>query len=102
SIPAILAGVDGIVNKAAPANELYDAIRRVARGERLLPPITRELLDAAGAALDPADLPILGMSLDDTPVADMASALGLDPAEVSRRLDRMISRLKVEVASPRE
>ena len=101
SIPAILAGVDGIVNKAAPANELYDAIRRVARGERLLPPITRELLNAAGAALDPADLPILGMSLDDTPVADMASALGLDFAEVSRRLDRMISRLKVEVASPR-
>jgi DNA-binding NarL/FixJ family response regulator len=101
SIPAILAGVDGIVNKAAPANELYDAIRRVARGERLLPPITRELLDAAGAALDPADLPILGMSLDDTPVADMASALGLDYVEVSRRLDRMISRLKVEVASPR-
>jgi DNA-binding NarL/FixJ family response regulator len=102
SIPAILAGVDGIVNKAAPANELYDAIRRVARGERLLPPITRELLDAAGAALDPADLPILGMSLDDTSVADMASALGLDSAEVSRRLDRMISRLKVEVAAPRE
>jgi len=101
SIPAILAGVDGIVNKAAPANELYDAIRRVARGERLLPPITRELLNAAGAALDPADLPILGMSLDDTPVADMASALGLDFAEVSRRLDRMISRLKVEVAAPR-
>ncbi len=102
TIPAILAGVDGIVNKAAPASELYDAIRRVARGERLLPPINRELLDGAAAELDPEDLPILGMSLDDTSLGDMATALGLEPAEVSRRLDRMIVRLKVEVAGPRE
>ncbi|MGH2899404.1 MAG: response regulator [Solirubrobacteraceae bacterium] len=101
TIPARLAGVDGLVSKSAPANELYDAIRRVARGERVLPPISRELLDTAGAALAPEELPILGMMLEDTPHSEMATALGIDAAEVSRRLDRMIQRLKVEIAAPR-
>ncbi len=101
TIPARLAGVDGLVNKSVPASELYDAIRRVARGERVLPATSRELLDAAARQLDADDLPILGMRLDDTPIGEMASALGTEPADVSRRLDRMISRLKVAVAAPR-
>lgn len=100
TIPALLAGVDGLISKSAPANELYDSIRRVARGERVLPPISRELLDAAGARLEPEELPILGMTLEDTSVADMAAALGLEPAEVTRRIDRMIRRLKIEAPSP--
>lgn len=97
TIPAILAGADGIVNKGAPANELFDAIRQVSRGERVLPPISRELLDDASRQLDPDDLPILGMVLDGTPAAEVADVLSLDPPEVSQRLDRMVSRLKVEV-----
>jgi DNA-binding NarL/FixJ family response regulator len=101
TIPARLAGVDGLVNKSVPASELYDAIRRVARGERVLPAMSRELLDAAARGLDPEDLPILGMRLDDTPIGEMASALGTEPADISRRLDRMITRLKVAVAAPR-
>ena len=101
TVAAMLAGVDGLVNKSAPANELFDAIRRVAGGERVLPPIARELRDAAGAALDDEDLPILAMKLDDTPPAEIATALGIEPGEVSWRLDRMIARLKVEVAAPR-
>ena len=100
-IPSRLAGVDGLVSKAAPANELYEAIRRVARGERVLPPISRELLDAAVAELEPADLPILGMRLKDTALADMAAALRVEPIDVARRIDRMIKRLKIEIPAPR-
>lgn len=100
TIPARLAGVDGLINKSAPANELYDAIRRVAKGERVLPAISRELLDAAGARLDPGELPILGMTLEDTSLADMASTLGIEPSEVAHRIDRMIKRLKVDVPAP--
>ena len=102
TIPARLAGVDGLVNKAVPAGELYDAIRRVARGERVLPAISRELLDAASRKLDPDDLPILGMILDGTPIVEVAAVLGIKPIDGSRRLDRMISRLKVEVPSARD
>ncbi|HWC28244.1 MAG TPA: response regulator transcription factor [Solirubrobacteraceae bacterium] len=101
TIPAMLAGVDALVSKSTPANELYDAIRRVARGERVLPPISRELLDAAAVRLAPDELPILGMTLEGTPVVDMAEALGVEASEISRRLDRMIGRLKVEVPAPR-
>jgi len=74
AIPATLAGVDGLVSKAAPASELYDAIRRVVRGERVLPPISRELLEAANAELEPEELPILGMTLELTPAVEMADA----------------------------
>jgi DNA-binding NarL/FixJ family response regulator len=101
TIPALLAGVDGLVSKAAPANELYDAIRRVARGQRVLPPISRQLLDAAGAELEPDELPILGMALENTPLTDMASALAVHPTDVEHRIDRMIKRLKVDIPAPR-
>lgn len=100
-IPARLAGVDGLVNKSAPASELYDAIRRVARGERVLPPISRELLATAGARLAPDELPILGMTLEGTPVTEMASTLGLKASDVMHRIDRMITRLKIEIPAPR-
>lgn len=102
TIPALLAGVDGLVSKSAPAQELYDAIRRVARGERVLPPISRELLDAAGRRLEPDELPILGMALEETSPGEMAAALGLDPAAVGHRIERMIKRLKVEIPTPRD
>jgi len=85
TIPARLAGVGGLISKAARANELYDAIRCVARGERVLPAVSRELLDAAARQLDPDELPILGMALDDTPVSEIASVLGIESATVSRR-----------------
>ena len=97
AIPARLAGADGLVNKAASAHELRDAIRSVAKGGEVMPPITRELLDAAGSQLPPDDLPILGMTLDNASQADMAQALQIDPEQLAERLDRMIDRLKVEV-----
>ena len=101
TIPARLAGVDGLISKAAPANELYDAIRRVARGERVLPPISRELLDDAGNRLRSDELPILGMTIEDTPLVDIAATLGVEPVEVAHRIDRMIKRLKIEIPTPR-
>jgi DNA-binding NarL/FixJ family response regulator len=97
AIPAILAGADGLLNKAAPAKDLYDAIRRVARGDRVLPAVPRDLLDAASARLDPEDLPILGMILDGASPADVAATLFLEPRDLSARLDRMIGRLRIEV-----
>lgn len=100
AIAATLAGVSALVNKSAPATDLYDALRRVARGERMLPSITRDQLDAAAEVLAVDELPILGMALEDTPVEQMASVLGIEPATVWRRIHRMIGRLKVTVPAP--
>lgn len=97
TIPALLAGADGMVSKGAPATELFEAIRRAARGERILPGVAPEQLRAAHDRLPTEDLPLLGMSLDGTSPRDMAEALGVDVPKVLDRLDRMIEALAVEV-----
>jgi DNA-binding NarL/FixJ family response regulator len=97
SIPATVAGADGIIGKGIPARELYEAIRRVARGERVLPPIPPELMREAAERLDPEDMPILGMLLHETTTADIAALVHLDNAAVERRIDQIIARLRVEV-----
>jgi DNA-binding NarL/FixJ family response regulator len=101
-IPGLLAGADGVVNKGAAAGELYDAIRTVARGDKIMPPLSRELLDDANGRLDSSDLPILGMALDGTSEGEIARTLGVSSEDISQRVDRMITRLKVEVPVPRE
>jgi DNA-binding NarL/FixJ family response regulator len=98
-VPAILAGADGLLNKSAPAPELYDALRAVSRGDRVLPPVPRELLEAAGQRVDQTDLPILAMMVDGVPLGEIAEALREPVRDVSRRLDGMIERLRVEIAA---
>ena len=100
-IPAALAGADGVINKGAPANELFDAIRCVSRGEKVLPPVSRELLDDATRRLESEDLPALMMLLDGNAPDEVAQTLGITGEELSHRTDRMISRLKVEVPVPK-
>jgi DNA-binding NarL/FixJ family response regulator len=97
AIAARLAGADGLVNKAVTAHELHDAIRTVAKGREVMPPVTPELLEQAGARLPEEDLAILRMALDQTPPAEIAETLGLSVGELDGRLARMIDRLKVEV-----
>jgi DNA-binding NarL/FixJ family response regulator len=98
-VPAILAGADGLLNKSAPAPELFDALRAVARGDRVLPPVPRELLESAGGRVEPGDLPILAMMVDGTPIAEVAEAMRQPVAHVARRVDAMIERLRVEIAA---
>lgn len=98
-VPAILAGADGLMNKSAPAPELFDALRAVARGDRVLPPVPRALLESATARVEPEDMPILAMMIDGTSPAEVAEAMRADPRDVSRRIDAMIERLRVEIAA---
>ena len=64
----------------------------------VLPPLPRELLQAAGERVEPEDLPIIGMVLDDTPPTEIAQVLGITLGELDARLDAMVGRLRVEVA----
>jgi DNA-binding NarL/FixJ family response regulator len=97
AIPSMLAGADGLIHKGTPAHELFEALRTVVGGKVVLPPISRELLDAASARLEPEDLPILGMLLDRTPHAEIATTIDIQPEALGQRIDRMIERLRVEV-----
>lgn len=97
AIPAVLAGADGVIGKNSPPRELFEAIRLVATGERVVPPVPQELYEAAARRLDAEDLPILGMALDRTPMHEIQRVLGVDRADLAHRVDRMIGRLRVEV-----
>jgi DNA-binding NarL/FixJ family response regulator len=97
AIPAVLAGVDGVMHKGAPAGELYEALRLVSRGRRVLPPLSPELLRTAAGKLAADDLPILGMALDETPPAEIAAVLGIEPGALDARVERMLRALRVEI-----
>lgn len=84
---------------------------RVARGLRcragarggvggLAQPVLRA--DADGA--DPAgDRVVVSprARVEDTPVNEIATTLGIEPTQVPNRIDRMLKRLKVEIPAPR-
>jgi DNA-binding NarL/FixJ family response regulator len=91
---ARVAGADGLVDKAAAPEELFDAIRVVARGEPALPPLEPHDLDAAAHRIDPEDLALLAMLVDGTPPGDVADTLRLDRRNVGRRIERLLGRLR--------
>jgi DNA-binding NarL/FixJ family response regulator len=93
-VPARMAQADAMVSKGAPVDELLEAIRASAAGHALLPPMGPDQLEAASSRLEPADLPIAGMLLAGTPVADIAATLGLATGEVRAQALRMIGRMQ--------
>jgi DNA-binding NarL/FixJ family response regulator len=91
---ARVACADGIVDKAAEPQELFEAIRVVARGAAALPPLEPEHLEAAAHLVEPEDLALLAMLVDGTPPEAAADALRLDHRRVGRRIDRLLGRLR--------
>jgi DNA-binding NarL/FixJ family response regulator len=91
---ARVAGADGLVDKAAPAAQLFEAIRLVARGETALPPLTPDLLQAAAHRVEPDDLALLAMLVDRTSPADVAATLHMDRSRVAKRTERVLGRLR--------
>jgi DNA-binding NarL/FixJ family response regulator len=90
---AAMSGAEAVVSKSATPDELFDAIRRVARGERLIGHPSADDLAHAGNVLDDGDLPILGMLVEGTPLEDVAGVLRLGRSELHARIDHMASRL---------
>lgn len=91
---ARVAGADGLVDKAADPRELFEAIRMVARGGSVLPPLEPEHMDAAAHRIDPDDLALLAMLLDGTSAGDVADTLRWDRRKAVRRIERLLGRLR--------
>jgi DNA-binding NarL/FixJ family response regulator len=91
SIPLRLAGADGLASKGVAASELFDVLRRVGRGEKVLPPVTRDLQEAAFGPLSPEDRVVAALLLDGATVADLAEVLQVDAAAV--RVERLLGRV---------
>jgi DNA-binding NarL/FixJ family response regulator len=95
---ARVACADGMVDKAAAPDELFEAIRVVARGGSALPALEPEQLDAAAHRIDPEDLALLAMLVDGTPASDAADTLRLDRRKVGGRIERLLGRLRARTA----
>ena len=102
TVPAIVAGADGILNKGVPARDLFGAIRAVKGGGDALPPVSPEQMQAATATLHEEDLPILGMLIERTPPHDIAETLRIDRATLKARIGRMLSALTASVPPLRQ
>jgi len=99
-VPAVIAGADGIVHKAAPARELFEAIHTVASGGTHLPALIPELLSAARAAVDAEDRPIFDLLTASMPRSEIHARTGLSAGALDDRVDRMLARLRVPVGRP--
>ena len=94
TLAARAAQADGVIDKAAPVHSLLTALRRVANGQEVLPPVPRDAFESAVARLDDDDLPVFAMLLDREPLDSIADALRTERAEVTRRAQRIVRRLR--------
>lgn len=100
SLPAAVAGVDGMVRKDAGASELFDALRYVHRGQRVLTPPPPAVLEEARLRLDPQELALAGLMMDRCSDEEAAATLGIEVAAVDRLVKRVLGKLHVEVPAP--
>ena len=82
-VATIVAGADGLLSKAALADELPIAIRRLCRGRKHFPAPPQPITAALRSRLEPDDQPIFSMLMR-----------GVAPTEISSRL--RITRSKLE------
>lgn len=93
-LAARAAGADRVVDKSEPVENLLAAIRGAAVGDVAMPAVPRTAYEAAVAALDDEDLPVLAMLLDRESLDGMAQALRKSRAELSWRSQRIVARLR--------
>ena len=86
-------GALGFVVKDAPAEQLADAVRRVARGERVVDPALAAATIAGGASpLTGRERDVLVAARDGATVADIAGRLFLSEGTVRNYLSAAISK----------
>jgi DNA-binding NarL/FixJ family response regulator len=95
-----VACADGIVDKQASPEELFQALRTVASGRSALPPLAPAQLRAAAARVESDDLALLAMLVDRTPAADVRETLRLDRRRFTRRVERLLGRLRPSRSTP--
>jgi two-component system response regulator DesR len=90
---AMDAGANGFVVKDAPAEQLADAIRRVAAGERVVDPaLAAETLAHGASPLTSRERDVLVAAREGTTVAEIASRLYLSEGTVRNYLSAAIAK----------
>jgi two-component system, NarL family, response regulator DesR len=91
---ALEAEVGGFMRKNAPSEELADAIRRVAKGQRFLDPdLVADALRIGENPLTPREAEVLRAAAEGGSTEAIAAAVFLSPATVRNYLSNAISKL---------
>jgi len=91
---AMAARVGGFMIKDAPADQLIDAVRRVAAGERVVDPqLAVAALEVADNPLSPREAEILKRHADGAPAAEIAAELYLSYGTVRNYLASAVTKL---------
>jgi two-component system response regulator DesR len=92
---ALEARVGGFMRKNAPSEELADAIRRVAAGQRFLDPeLVATALDVGVNPLTPREIDVLRAAAEGGSTEHVGATLFLSPATVRNYLSRTIAKLE--------
>jgi DNA-binding NarL/FixJ family response regulator len=93
AVLARVAGARGVVAKTASPEVLFEAIRRVGRGDDALPRVTPRALETAGERVAAEDLAIIAMLVDGSEPDEVAEVLHLKGMRATRRFERVLARL---------
>ncbi len=97
ALPAALSHADGLLHKGVSARDLFEALRVVHGGGRLMAPIDRAVLEESASALDADERAIVGMLLDGSTEREVAQTLRVGTSEVRHTVQRILSTLRVDV-----
>jgi DNA-binding NarL/FixJ family response regulator len=93
-LPAQLARADGLMNKGIGARELFETIRRVAKGEQLVGEPSAAVLRETLARIPAEDRALTGMLLDGASEAEVAQTTGQPLKDVRHSVQRILSTLR--------
>jgi DNA-binding NarL/FixJ family response regulator len=99
-LPAQLARADGLLNKGVGARELFEAIRRVAKGETLIGEPSAVVLREALGRIPEEDRALAGMLLDGSTELEAARTLGQELKDVRHTVQRTLSTLRQNAPVP--
>jgi DNA-binding NarL/FixJ family response regulator len=94
AVAARAAGADGMIAKSEPVAQLLACVRRVARGQTVLPELGADVRQAAMSRVDEEDVAVAAMLLVATSHAEIAEALGLPRDEIAWRARRIVARMR--------
>jgi DNA-binding NarL/FixJ family response regulator len=92
-LAAWVAGADGLIDKAAPVAALFEQLRVVSRGGRVLASPSARALTEAARDLDAAERVVFGMCVYGVPLEEISRTLRRDPLEVETTVRALIRRL---------
>jgi len=101
ALPAMLAHADGLLDKGIAARELFNSVRTINRGDKLLPPVSHTVLEEGVAKLDASNRALVGMLLGGATEVEVADTLKVEPREVRHSVQRILSTLRLDVPAAR-